>query len=232
MTSSSYLLCSLDVGGTVDPAAIAVAHVSKLDRLTKTRVLHLAVKPPILSPGAHIDLVQQTMATVLAKVGYRAPVRYIVDISNNSAIGYLLAQVLPRNSLIGAKVTGGESHAAGLQPLLVGDVGGRATSIPVMNLSRRQLLLDIGVAFQSGQLTLPREDPEQTKALHILKEQMARASLKVTASGKQVAVVQRSHDDLLMSLAQLWAATKLPTPRDFTGPKQTTRPATSAGGWT
>ena len=50
--------------------------------------------------------------------------------------------------------------------------------------------------FQTGQLILPLEDPEQAKGVQELKRQMARASLKVTASGKQMAVVQRSHDDL------------------------------------
>ena len=112
------------------------------------------------------------------------------------------------------KITAGESHGAGVQPFLIGDVGGRATSIPALNLSRRQLLLDIGAAFQSGQLTLPLEDPEQQQVVHELKRQMSRASLKVTPSGKQVAVVDRGHDDMLMALAQAWAVTKLPPPRE------------------
>ena len=60
--------------------------------------------------------------------------RYVVDVSNNSAIAFLLAQALPRQSLVGARITGGEAHGAGLQPLPVGDVNGRATAIPTMNL--------------------------------------------------------------------------------------------------
>jgi hypothetical protein len=39
-----YLLCSLDPGGSADPAGIVVMHVSKPDRMTKARVLHLQVK--------------------------------------------------------------------------------------------------------------------------------------------------------------------------------------------
>src|SRR5207344_446213 len=132
-----------------------VMHVSKPDRVTKARVVHLQVKPPIMTPTAHIKLVLDVMTDVLGKVGALAPVRYVVDISNNSAIAYLLAQALPNKSLIGVRVTGGEAHGAGLVPMMVGDVGGKATSIPVMSLSRRQLLLDIGVAFQSKQLSLP-----------------------------------------------------------------------------
>ena len=76
------------------------------------------------------------------------------------------------------------------------------------------MLLDIGTAFQSGQLSLPLDDPEQTKGMQTLKEQMARASLKVTPRGKQIAVVQRSHDDLLLALCMGWAATRLPPPRE------------------
>ena len=128
--------------------------------------------------------------------------RYVVDISNNSAIAYMLANALPHQSLIGVRITGGESSCR--RP--GADAGRRCRrprlEIPVMNLSRRQLLLDIGMAFQSGQLSLPLDDPEQAKGVQTLKEQMARASLKVTPSGKQIAVVQRSHDDLLMALCR------------------------------
>lgn len=98
--------------------------------------------------------------------------------------------------------------------MLIGDVGGRASSIPVMNLSRRQLLLDVGVAFQSGVLSLPLTDPEQQIQIQELKRQMSRASMKVTPAGRQIAVIDRGHDDILMALAQLLAGTKLPAPRN------------------
>jgi len=102
-----------------------------------------------------------------------------------------------------------------------------------MNLSRRQLLLDIGTGFQTGQLTLPLEDPAQAKGVQELKRQMARASLKTTPAGRQVAVVNRGHDDLVMALSQLWAATRLPAPRD---PRAHTNKAEhiapSSAGWT
>ena len=180
----------------------------------------------------HIEFVQQAMTKIVEKFGPRFPVRYVVDVSNNSAIAYMLANALPQQSLVGVRITGGESHAAGLVPMLVGDVGGRASSIPVMNLSRRQLLLDIGTAFQSGQLSLPLDDAEQAKGVQTLKEQMARASLKVTPSGKQIAVVQRSHDDLLLALCMGWAATRLPPPREARSGNVHRATAPSALGWT
>jgi hypothetical protein len=228
-----YLLCSMDVGGTIDPAAAVVMHVAKRDRVTRAKVLQMALKNPIVTPSMHVEWVQEIVTKLTLKVG-RGPVRFAVDISNNSAIAFLLGQALPRDSLIGVKITAGESHGAGVQPFLIGDVGGRATSIPALNLSRRQLLLDIGAAFQSGQLTLPLEDPEQQQVVHELKRQMSRASLKVTPSGKQVAVVDRGHDDLLMALAQAWAVTKLPPPRETRIGRAASAalPAPTAAGWT
>jgi hypothetical protein len=231
----NWLVCSLDVGGVADPAALVVGHVTKPERITKARILHLALKQPVVTGPMHVEFVQTEMLKILNKIGLRAPVRYIIDVSNNSAVSYLLAQALPRNSLVGVKITGSESHAAGLQPLMVGDVGGRASSIPVMNLSRRQLLLDVGQGFGTGQLVLPRDDPEQKTALEILKQQMSRASLKVTASGKSIAVINRGHDDLLMALAQAWASTRLPPPRDLYAVKVSSeqeRRHPSTLGWT
>ena len=230
--SNPYILTSLDVGGSADPAALTVLHVSKPERITKARVLHLAIKNPVVTPVMHIEFVQEAMTKIVEKFGPRVPVRYVVDVSNNSAIAYMLANALPQQSLVGVRITGGESHAAGLVPMLVGDVGGRASSIPVMNLSRRQLLLDIGTAFQSGQLSLPLDDAEQAKGVQTLKEQMARASLKVTPSGKQIAVVQRSHDDLLLALCMGWAATRLPPPREARSSNVHRATAPSALGWT
>lgn len=224
-----YLLCSLDVGGSSDPAAITVLHVRQDERISKAKVIHLGTKPPILTPSMHIDLVQNTMKEIFEKIGHGV-VRYVVDVSSNSAIAYLLAQALPRNSLIGVKITASESHAAGLVPMLIGELNGRAASIPIMNLSRRQLLLDIGVAFQSGQLTLPLTDAEQQQSVMELKRQMSRASLKQTPSGRSIAVVDRGHDDLLMALAQGWAGTRLPPPRDVQ--RERARPSISPAAWT
>ena len=158
--------------------------------------------------------------------------RYVVDVSNNSAIAYMLANALPQQSLVGVRITGGESHAAGLVPMLVGDVGGRASSIPVMNLSRRQLLLDIGTAFQSGQLSLPLDDRRTGERRADTERADGRASLKVTPSGKQIAVVQRSHDDLLLALCMGWAATRLPPPREARSSNVHHATAPSALGWT
>ena len=93
-----------------------------------------AIKNPVVTPVMHIEFVQQAMTKIVEKFGPRFPVRYVVDVSNNSAIAYMLANALPQQSLVGVRITGGESHAAGLVPMLVGDVGGRASSIPVMNL--------------------------------------------------------------------------------------------------
>ncbi|MGO4441365.1 hypothetical protein [Rhizobium sp. RAF56] len=225
-----YLLCTLDVGGTADPAAIAVAHVFRRDGLTKSRILHLGVKPPVITPQAHVDWVQEVMINVMEKVG-RGPTRYGVDLSNNSAIAFLLAQQLPRNSLIGVKISGGDQHSAGVTAHLIGDVGGRSTALPTLTLSRRQLLLDLTPAFTNGILSLPLEDPEQCESVATLKTQMARASLKVTPSGKTVAVVQRSHDDLLMAVAMLHAVTRLPPPHEPRLRREHREPASSLG-WT
>jgi hypothetical protein len=227
--SGSYLLCSLDPGGSTDPAAIVVMRVDRGERMNRAKVVHLEIKPPVMTPQMHIELVQKTMTKIFRKLGH-VVVRYVVDISNNSAIAYLLAQALPRNSLIGVKITASESHSAGLVPMLVGEIAGKAASIPIMNLSRRQLLLDIGAAFQSGQLTLPLTDPEQQKAVQELKRQMSRASLRQTPSGRSIAVVDKGHDDLLMSLAQGWAATRLPAPRDIN--RERPAPAISPAAWT
>ena len=141
---------------------------------------------------------------------------------------------MPRNALIGVKITNSDQHGAGVTPFLIGDVGGKATSVPMLTLSRGQLLLDVGSAFSTKQLTLPLDDPTQQKNLHELKNQMARASLKVTPAGRQVAVVQRGHDDLLMALAQGWAAARLPAPRDPATMARQAREhvAPGAAGWT
>jgi hypothetical protein len=225
-----YLLCVLDVGGSADPAAIAVAHISRRDRLTKARVLHLGIKNPVVTPQGHVDWVQETILAITAKVG-RGPTRYAVDLSNNSAIAFLLAQQLPRNSLIGVKISGGDQHGAGVSAHLIGDVGGRSTALPTLSLSRRQLLLDLTPAFSNGLLSLPLEDLEQLEMVQLLKSQMARASLKVTPSGKTVAVVQRSHDDLLMAVAMLNAVTRLPPPHEAR-PRRERAEAPTAAGWT
>ena len=234
MQQGSYLLCSLDVGGSSDPAAIAVALVSRQDRLTRARILHMEVVRPVVTPTRHIALVQEVMEAITYKATGRGVTRYVVDVSNNSAIAFLLAQALPRSSLVGCRITGGESHGAGLQPLAVGDVNGRATAIPTMNLSRRQMLLDLGVALQSKQLTLPLDDPEMKGAVQELKSQMNRASLKTTPSGKKIARVQSGHDDLLLAVAQLWCCTRLPAPRDPTGAAlaKAERETPTALGWT
>ena len=174
------------------------------------------------------------MEPLVYKLG-RAVTRYVVDVSNNSAIAFLLAQALPRSSLIGARITGSEAHGAGLQPLPVGDVHGRATAVPTMNLSRRQMLLDLGVALQSKQLTLPLDDDAQKPAVQLLKDQMTRASLKTTPSGKKIAKVNAGHDDLLLAVAQLWCCTRLPPPRDpslAARAKAAHENALSALGWT
>jgi hypothetical protein len=225
-----FLLCCLDVGGTADPAAIVVAHVQRRDRLTKAKILHLGIKNPVVTPQAHVEWVQQVMLKIAERIG-RGPVRYVVDLSNNSAIAFLLAQQLPRNSLIGVKISGGDQHGAGVTAHLIGDINGKSTALPTLTLSRRQLLLDLTPAFTNGLLSLPLEDQEQAEAVQMLKAQMARASLKTTASGKTVAVVQRTHDDLLMAVAMLNAATRLPPPHDGRQPREHAD-VPSAAGWT
>ena len=122
----------------------------------------------------HVAFVEQVVSDVMTTIGPRAPLRLVVDISNNSAIATLLAQAMPRNALIGVKITNSDQHGAGVTPFLIGDVGGKATSIPMLTLSRRQLLLDVGSAFSTKQLTLPLDDQTQQKNLHELKNQMAR----------------------------------------------------------
>ena len=44
LVNGPYVLTSLDLGGSADPAALVVLHVSKPDRVTKARVLHLAIE--------------------------------------------------------------------------------------------------------------------------------------------------------------------------------------------
>ncbi|MGO4440323.1 hypothetical protein [Rhizobium sp. RAF56] len=207
-----YLICSIDPGGTTDPAAIVVGKVHRANHMTSVKILHLDALKPTVTPMAHVTFAQSAMAKVYGEVGH-GTTRFICDVSNNSAIAYLLAQALPRDTLVGCKIINADSHSAGLTPMLIGDIGGRAASIPIMNLSRKQLLLDVGVAFQSGILSLPLTDPAQQTQMQELKRQMSRASMKVTPAGRQIAVIDRGHDDILMSLAQLLAATKLPAPR-------------------
>jgi hypothetical protein len=67
------------------------------------------------------------------------------------------------------RISGGEQHAAGLTPLAIGDVNGRANAIPVMTLSRGQLLLDLGVAMQQKLLTLPVDDKAEATYIQMLK---------------------------------------------------------------
>ena len=96
------------------------------------------------------------------------------------------------------------------------------------------MLLDLGVALQSKQLTLPLDDPEQKAAMQMLKDQMTRASLKTTPSGKKIAKVNAGHDDLLLAVAQLWCCTRLPPPRDpmRSAAAKAKHDAPSALGWT
>ena len=96
--NNPYFLTSLDVGGSADPAALVVLHVSKPERVTKARVLHLSIKNPVVTPVMHIDFVQQAMTKIVEKFGPRIPVRYVVDVSNNSAIAYMLANALPHRA--------------------------------------------------------------------------------------------------------------------------------------
>ena len=65
MTESSWLLFSLDVGGVGDPAALAVLHVRRDDRLTRAKVLRLDLKPPVVTPKMHVDFVEQVVSDVL-----------------------------------------------------------------------------------------------------------------------------------------------------------------------
>jgi hypothetical protein len=228
--TSPFLMCSVDPGGSSDPAALCVAKVSQRDRLTHTQILHMAIRKPPVAASAHTDFIATEMAKTFGKLGH-GTVRYIVDISSNTAIAFLLCQALPAASLVGVRITNSEAHGAGVTPLLVGDVGGRATSIPVITLSRKQMLLNLGAAFATAVLTLPLTDPEQAKMVNELKLQMSRASLKDTPAGRQVAVVQRGHDDLLMSVAQLYAATRLPPPRAARRGGEKKEPLSSAA-WT
>lgn len=76
------------------------------------------------------------------------------------------------------RISGGEQHAAGLTPLAIGDVNGRANAIPVMTLSRRQLLLDLGVAMQQKLLTLPVDDKAEATSIQMLKDRMLHATLR------------------------------------------------------
>src|SRR5262245_11411544 len=115
----SYVLVSLDPGGSVDPAAISGLIVSKPERMVKAKVLHLEAKPPVITPTGHVKFVQDVATQVITKLGGIPAVRYVVDLSNNSSIALLLAQALPANSLIGVRITGGEAHGAGLQPFMV-----------------------------------------------------------------------------------------------------------------
>ena len=79
---------------------------------------------------------------------------------------------------------------------------------------------------------LPLEDEEMKPALSILRDEMARASLKTTPSGRQIATIQRGHDDLVMALAQCWAcATRLPSPRKPHSPINRSHPPSPLG-WT
>ena len=80
LMSTPYILTSLDVGGSADPAALVVLHVSKPERITKARVLHLSIKNPVVTPVMHIDFVQQAMTKIVEKFGPRIPVRYVVDV--------------------------------------------------------------------------------------------------------------------------------------------------------
>ena len=92
------LLNSCDVGGSSDPAALAVALVQRRDRLTKARVLHLEVKPFVVSPTDHIDLVRtniDNLALRLAAQRCRS-----LSTSATSAITSLLANAVPRQSLV------------------------------------------------------------------------------------------------------------------------------------
>ena len=230
MLAGSYIIISLDPGGSSDPAGLATLLVFKRDRITHTKVIELLAKPPIMTAQMHIQLVLDAISRMAIKY-IRPPLRIVVDLSSNAALGYLLANALPRYSLIAVKIGSGDAHSAGVVPTLVGDVGGRATSLPTLVLSRRQMLHDIGNAFTTGTLSLPLDDPEQAAGVAQLKSEMSRASLKITPAGREVATVNRGHDDVLMALAQGLAAVRLSPPREAR-PKISRAEAPSAAGWT
>jgi hypothetical protein len=161
-------MISLDVGGQSDPAAIVAMSVRTVDRLIKAQVHYLAIKPPIVTPTAHLTFVEDTLKLMRRQIGI-APVRVVVDVSSNSGIANLLAQALPKNSMVAIRISGGDAHGAGVTAFPIGDVGGKATALPALVASRRQMLLDVGQALSSRLLTLPVDDKEQAEGLAIAK---------------------------------------------------------------
>lgn len=64
-----YLVCSIDPGGTADPAAIVVAKINRTEHMTKIKVLHLDTLKPTVTPMAHVTFAQNTMAKAMATSG-------------------------------------------------------------------------------------------------------------------------------------------------------------------
>ena len=88
----------------------------------------------------------------------------------------------------------------------------------------------IPVLVSAVESNLP--DSDILAPLTILRDEMARASLKTTPSGRQIATIQRGHDDLVMALAQCWAcAARLPSPRNPRPALNRSHPP-SPSGWT
>ena len=95
MQPGSYILISLDPGGSSDPAGLVTLLVFKRDRITHTKVIELIARPPILTAQMHIQLVLDAISRMAIKY-IRPPLRVVVDLSSNAALGYLLANALPR----------------------------------------------------------------------------------------------------------------------------------------
>ena len=200
-----WVLASIDPGGSSDPTGYVLGVVRKVERLTKLQVIQLGARNPPQTPTSTVSLCLELMTIAKERFGL-GPMRFVVDLSSNTAVGHLLAQALPRDALIGVRINAADAHGAAVSALPVGDVNGRATALPCLSFSRRQLLLDLGTAFSQRLVALPIEDESQKPALQILRDQMARASLKTTPSGREIAVVNKGHDDLVMAVAQGWAS--------------------------
>ena len=67
MLAGSYIIISLDPGGSSDPAGLATLLVFKRDRITHTKVIELLAKPPIMTAQMHIQLVMDAISRMAIK---------------------------------------------------------------------------------------------------------------------------------------------------------------------
>jgi hypothetical protein len=139
------------------------------------------------------------IADLAADVSRRNSARIVVDLSNNSAFGALLAARLggtPANHMVAAVITGADMHANEPTPMPV-SIGGVRAIVPRWTLSKRELLETVAAEAENHSLRVGKVgDSDKLAAEFSSIERHVRTSGHVS-----LAAPAGKHDDLVMALS-------------------------------